>query len=210
MGKYEPGETRSRMEKEAIEMRFAANVQNKERGPMFDRKNYGVFWLGGLVLVLTAIATTNMQGQNAKTAESQSAESVGTAKEIRIRGHLVCLAEAMHDLYRADLPADHEHLYGFKTADGMFYTLLRTDLSEALFVDERLHQKTLIITGRTFPKTHLLEAIRLQTVHDGVLHDLYYYCDTCAIRAAAPGDCVCCQAPVELVEKPIKLAPLSD
>ena len=191
-------------------MRFAANVQNKERGPMFDRKNYGVFWLGGLVLVLTAIATTNMQGQNAKTAESQSAESVETAKEIRIRGHLVCLAEAMHDLYRADLPADHEHLYGFKTADGMFYTLLRTDLSEALFVDERLHQKTLIITGRTFPKTHLLEAIRLQTVHDGVLHDLYYYCDTCAIRAAAPGDCVCCQAPVELVEKPIKLAPLSD
>ena len=44
----------------------------------------------------------------------------------------------------------------------------------------------------------------------GVVHDLYYYCDTCAIRAVAPGDCVCCQAPVELVEKPIKLAPLSD
>ena len=92
----------------------------------------------------------------------------------------------------------------------MFYTLLRTDLSEALFVDERLHEKTLIITGRTFPKTHLLEAIRLQSVHEGVLHDLYYYCDTCAIRSAAPGDCVCCQAPVELVEKPVKLAPLSD
>ena len=177
---------------------------------MFDRKNHRVFWLGGLVLVLTAIATANMQGQNAKTAESQSAESVETAKEIRIRGHLVCLAEAMHDLYRADLPADHEHLYGFKTTDGVFYTLLRTNLSEALFVDERLYQKTLIITGRTFPKTHLLEAIRLQTVHDGVLHDLYYYCDTCAIRAAAPGDCVCCQAPVELVEKPVKLAPLPD
>ena len=177
---------------------------------MFDRKNHRVFWLGGLVLVLTAIATANMQGQNAKTAESQNAESVEMAKEIRIRGHLVCLAEAMHDLYRADLPANHEHLYGFKTTDGVFYTLLRTNLSEALFVDERLHQKTLIITGRTFPKTHLLEAIRLQTVHDGVLHDLYYYCDTCAIRAAAPGDCVCCQAPVELVEKPVKLAPLPD
>ena len=193
-----------------MEMGFTANVQNKERGPMFDRQNHRVFWLCGLVLVLVAIAAVNMEGQDAKTAESQSAKGAGTAKEIRIRGHLVCLAEMMHDLYRADLPANHEHLYGFKMADGEFYTLLRTNLSEALFVDERLHQKTLIITGRTFPKTHLLEAIRLQSVRDGVVHDLYYYCDTCAIRAAAPGDCVCCQAPIELVEKPVKLAPLSD
>ena len=177
---------------------------------MFDRQNRGIFWLGGLVFALVVIAAVNMEGQNAETAELQSAGGGEAAKEIRIRGHLVCLAEAMHGLYRADLPANHEHLYGFKTMDGEFYTLLRTDLSEALFVDERLHQKTLSITGRTFPRTHLLEAIRLQSVHDGGLHDLYYYCDTCAIRAAAPGDCVCCQAPVELVEKPIKLAPLSD
>ena len=177
---------------------------------MFGQQNHRVFWLGGLIFALVAIAAASMEHQNAKTAESQSAKGVEVAKEIRIRGGLVCLAEAMHDLYRADLPADHEHLYGFKTTDGEFYTLLRTDLSEALFVDERLHQKTLIITGRTFPKTHLLEAIRLQSVHDGELHDLYYYCDTCAIRAAAPGDCVCCQVPVELVEKPIKLASLSD
>ena len=177
---------------------------------MFDRQNPRIFWLYGLVFALVAIATANMESQNAETAESQSAKGAGRAEEVRIRGHLVCLAEAMHDLYRADLPADHKHLYGLETTDGVFYTLLRTNLSEALFVDERLHQKTLIITGRTFPKTHLLEAIRLQTVHDGVLHDLYYYCDTCAIRAAAPGDCVCCQAPVELVEKPIKSTPLSD
>ena len=184
--------------------------EGKEKGPMFYRQNHRVFWLGGLVLVLVAVAAANMADQNAETTESQSAEGLDAVKEIRIRGHLVCLAEAMHNLYRADLPADHKHLYGFKTTDGVFYTLLRTNLSEALFVDERLGKKTLIITGRTFPKTHLLEAIRLQSVHDGVLHDLYYYCDTCAIRAAAPGDCVCCQAPVELVEKPIKLVPLSD
>ena len=177
---------------------------------MFYRQNHGVFWLGALVLILTAIATANVERQNVETAESQNAEGVRGAKEVRIRGHLVCLAEAMHDLFRADLPANHEHLYGFETTDGTFYTLLRTNLSEALFVDERLHKKTLIITGRTFPKTHLLEAIRLQSLHNGVLHDLYYYCDTCAIRAAAPGDCVCCQAPAELVEKSIELAPLSD
>ena len=169
---------------------------------MFDRQNHRVFWLGGLVFAFVMILAASMQGQDVETTESPNTDDVGGAKEIRIRGHLVCLAEAMHDLYRADLPVNHEHLYGFKTVDGKFYTLLRTNLSEALFVDERLQQKTLIITGRTFPKTHLLEAIRLQSVHDEVVHDLYYYCDTCAIRAAAPGDCVCCQAPVELIEKP--------
>ena len=177
---------------------------------MFDRQSHRVFWLGGLVFIFVVIATANMERQDAETFKSQTADGVETAKEIRIGGHLVCLAEAMHDLYRADLPANHEHLYGFKATDGVFYTLLRTNLSEALFVDERLHKKTLIITGRTFPKTYLLEAIRLQSIHDGVVHDLYYYCDTCAIRTSAPGDCVCCQAPVELVEKPIKLTPLSD
>ena len=177
---------------------------------MFHRQNQGVFWLGGLVFALVVIAVANMEGQNVETVESQSADGIGAAEEIQIRGHLICLAEAMHDLYRADLPASHDHLYGFKTTDGMFYTLLRTDLSEALFVDKRLHHKTLIIIGRTFPKTHLLEAIRLQSLHDGVVHDLYYYCDTCAIRTSAPGDCVCCQAPVELVKTPVKLSPLSD
>ncbi len=177
---------------------------------MFHRHNHGIFYLGGLVFAVAVIAAANMEGQNPATVESQGVDSIGTAETIQIRGQLVCLAEAMHDLYRADLPANHEHLYGFKGTDGRFYTLLRTNLSEALFVDKRLHQKTLIITGRTFPKTHLLEAIRFQSLRDGVIHDLYYYCDTCAIRAAAPGDCVCCQAPVELVEKPIKLSPLSD
>ena len=177
---------------------------------MFNRQNRRIFWLGGLVFALIVVATANMENQNTETAESQSSTGTGRAEEVRIRGHLVCLAEAMHDLYRADLAADHEHLYGFKATNGEFYTLLRTNLSEALFVDERLHQKMLIITGRTFPKTHLLEAIRLQSVRDEVVYDLYYYCDTCAIRTAAPGDCVCCQAPVELVEKPAKLAPLLD
>ena len=187
---------------ETIEMKFTNSVQNKERFPTFDRRKCGGFWFGALIFGFAAIAATNMAGQHAETTESQVVDNAGAAKEIQIQGRVVCLAEAMHNLYRADLPANHAHLYGFETTEGVFYTLLRTDLSEALFADERLHQKTLIITGRTFPKTHLLEAIRLQSLHDGVVHDLYYYCDTCAIRAAAPGDCVCCQAPLELVEKP--------
>ena len=54
-------------------------------------------------------------------------------------------------------------------------------------MDDRLHEKDLVISGRVFPRTQLLEVTRFLSIQDGVLHDLYYYCDTCYIRTVAPG-----------------------
>ena len=125
--------------------------------------------------------------------------------ELELRGKIVCLAEEMHTHYAVELFKTHDHLYGVKTEDGKYYTLLRTSLAEALFVDERLHEKDLIINSRVFPNTQLLEVIRFYAVKDGVVHELYYYCDTCYIRAVAPGNCDCCQAPVVLIEKPLNV-----
>ena len=48
-----------------------------------------------------------------------------------LRGKVVCLSEEMHHLYQAPLSTGHEHLYGFRTHDGKYYTLLRTKFSEA-------------------------------------------------------------------------------
>ena len=126
-------------------------------------------------------------------------------KEVELRSKIVCLAEEMHTHYKVELFGNHEHLYGVKTENGKYYTLLRTSLAEALFVDERLHEKNLIINGRVFPKTQLLEVTRFLSIRDGVLHDLYYYCDTCYIRTVAPGNCDCCQAPVVLIERPLNV-----
>ncbi len=140
---------------------------------MSRRHNRIIFWMGGLIFALAMIAAANTQPQNSEKDNQQ-------AQEIQIRGSVVCLAEEMHELYNADLPPEHEHLYGFKTREGVFYTLLRTNLSEALFVDEHLCEKELIIKGRTFPKTRILEAISLQSVYNEVVHELYYYCETIA------------------------------
>ena len=126
-------------------------------------------------------------------------------KNVEIHSKVVCLAEEMHAHYKVELFGNHAHLYGVKTEKGEYYTLLRTSLAEALFVDERLHAKDLVIKGRVFPKTQLLEVTRFLSVRDGVLHDLYYYCDTCYIRTVAPGSCDCCQAPVVLIEKPLNV-----
>ena len=125
-------------------------------------------------------------------------------QEVELRGRIVCLAEAMHELYHTDLPPNHDHLWGLKTADGTFYTLLRTRLSEALFVDEQARQKDLLLKGHVPPKTQLFEMTGMKSVRNGVVFDLYYYCDVCDIKTLSPGPCMCCQGPVKLVEKPLQ------
>ncbi|MBI4660519.1 MAG: hypothetical protein HY735_16910 [Verrucomicrobia bacterium] len=144
-------------------------------------------------------AAAGDQGQ-----QSEGPEVNGTAEthEIQFRGRIVCLAEEMHRLYRTSLPASHEHLYGFRTNEGIYYTLLRTRTSEAFFADKRLHERELIVRGRLLPKTHILDAIPVGSVRDGQVYDLYYYCTVCAIKTVIPGPCMCCQDEVEFVEKP--------
>ena len=124
--------------------------------------------------------------------------------EIQLRGRVVCLPEEMHRLYQAGLPTQHEHVYGFKAGDGKFYTLLRTKYSEALFADARLREKDLLLKARLFPGAQIIEPITIRSVRNGVVHDLYYYCDVCSIKSVSPEPCSCCQGPVELVEKPLK------
>jgi len=125
-------------------------------------------------------------------------------QEVELRGRIVCLPEAMHELYHTDLAPNHDHLWGLKTSDGIFYTLLRTGLSEALFVDEHVRQKDLVLKGHVLPKTQLFEMTGMKSVRNGVVFDLYYYCDVCDIKTLSPGPCMCCQGPVTLVEKPLK------
>lgn len=138
--------------------------------------------------------------QRPSAAERQNPEP---AQAVEVRGRVVCLAEEMHQLYEVELPTGHPHVYGFKTQDGKYFTLLRTKYSEALFVDAQVQKKELILKGRLFPKTQVLEVSRMRSVKNGVVQDLFYYCTICAIEMISPGKCDCCQGPVELVEKPL-------
>jgi hypothetical protein len=108
--------------------------------------------------------------------------------------------------YKAELPARHEHLWGFRSSAGSSYTLLRGRFSEAIWVDERVRAKELLLKARLFPESQLLEVQSIKSVREGVLQDLYYYCDICAIKSVSPELCACCQGPVELVERPLSAA----
>ncbi len=121
-----------------------------------------------------------------------------------LRGRVVCLAEEMHAIYNTHLPTNHEHLYGFKTTEGQFYTILRTKLSEAIFVDQRVRDRELILSVRVIPKSNVIDVVTIKSVKDGVVHDLHYYCFICAIRTVDPAICLCCQEEVEFMEVPLE------
>jgi hypothetical protein len=155
---------------------------------------------GVLIISCIQIASAPDRAQNA--SPRQTSHRAGS-REMELRGRVVCLPEEMHRIYQTDLPTNHEHLYGFKTTNGVYYALLRTKLSEALFADPRLRDKELLLTGNLLPKSQIFDVTKMKSIRNGVVCDLYYYCDICAIKTVAPGPCVCCQAPVELVEKPL-------
>lgn len=109
----------------------------------------------------------------------------------------------MHNSFGADLPTNHPHILGFKSAEGTYYTLLRTKLSEALFADPQLKERQLLLTGRVYPGTQILDVTVMRSVRQGVVYDLYYWCDVCAIKSVIPGECMCCQEHVVLKEVPL-------
>jgi hypothetical protein len=125
-----------------------------------------------------------------------------TPSSVEFRGSLVCLAEAMHQAFQVDLPTSHTHVPGFQTKDNRYYTLLRTKQSEALFADPVLQRRNLLLNGRVFPGTQILDVTLIRSVHNDVVHDLYYWCDVCAIKSVIPGECMCCQEDVVLQEIP--------
>jgi hypothetical protein len=165
---------------------------------MLRKSNRLKLCLAGILAVALAGMAADDKIQPAGAADPKRRADL---PEVELRGRMVCLPEAMHELYQTDLPANHAHVPGFKTTDGIFYTLLRAKLSEALFVDKRLGEKELILRGHVLPKTQMFEMTGMKSVRNGAIYDLYYYCDVCAIKTLAPGPCMCCQGPVKLVEQ---------
>ncbi|MEW6161042.1 MAG: hypothetical protein AB1813_26740 [Verrucomicrobiota bacterium] len=159
---------------------------------------------GALIAALLFWAYADQPAPNSSNqrprAESPSAD---LPIEIEIRGRIVCLAEEMHRLYQAELPTGHAHLWGLRTENEELYTLLRGKYSEAIFVDAPVRGKELVVKGRLFPKSHLFEPFRMRSVINGVIHDLFYYCEICDIEAVEPAECACCHGPVELREEPL-------
>jgi hypothetical protein len=162
----------------------------------------------GLILLLAE----RIEGLRTARADGGAGEAP-TPASFEGRGRLVDLAEEMQRLYQAKVPVVHEPIWGFRLdmpespTALVYYVLLRTPISEALFADKRFRERTLELAGRVFPGSTLLEVSRYRWLRDGKLYDVYYWCETCSIRGHDPKTCACCQEPVELRESLVSEEP---
>jgi hypothetical protein len=117
-----------------------------------------------------------------------------------MRGRAVCLDEKgrrVDPLFECSAGR-----FGFVDKNGKLYPFLVNDGASAVFTDGRVRKLELQITARLHERDNL-ELIRFQSVREGKLYDLYYFCEVCNIRAYAPGLCPCCRDELELRETPL-------
>jgi hypothetical protein len=140
------------------------------------------------------------------------------AEPIELRGWLVCLEEEMQRLHGVAIPPVHQHSIGLRVEPAPaapagpdaraararatlgYYSIPRTHFAKALFEDGRYKEHLLVVSGRVFPGTALLDLTRFRWIRDGKEREVFYWCEVCAIKTLDPDRCACCQGEVEFRE----------
>jgi hypothetical protein len=127
------------------------------------------------------------------------------SKPIQIDGKIVPLAGILEKFgSRLDSEAA-PHWLALVTGDGKIYPLIKDDGSRLFFSDPRLQNRAMRVTGRLFQDTHLLQVLSVNSVKNGQLYEIYYWCNVCSIRRnELLKKCDCCGGPLELREEPVK------
>ncbi|MEK6320557.1 MAG: hypothetical protein AABN33_02615 [Acidobacteriota bacterium] len=116
-----------------------------------------------------------------------------------IRGRAVCLDAAGREVDA--LFGCNEARHGFAGKDRRLYRLSATDAMTAMFSDARVRQRELQVSARLRAGDQL-EVIKVQSVKEGKLYDIVYFCEVCNVKAYAPGLCPCCRNELEFRETP--------
>jgi len=150
-----------------------------------------------LVFVLLISCGVEALTSTGSSAAGRQAER----KQIVLRGRAVCVEPS------GRIVPDHEDCsvdtvkFLFHCKDGGTYAFVPEDALTAMFTDHRVRERELQITAWE-RQNHQLELVGVQSLKNGKLYDLYYYCDICNITAYGPGPCPCCRRDLEFKETP--------
>lgn len=110
-------------------------------------------------------------------------------------------------LKKQDIKLDDDaapHSLALVTDDGKVYLLVKDAGARMFFTDAKLLHRPMRLTGRTLANANLLQVVNAHSLVKNELHEIFYWCDICTIRAYERGDCGCCGAPLEFREVPVK------
>lgn len=119
---------------------------------------------------------------------------------IVLRGRAVCLdreGRAVESLLGCAAAR-----FGFIDRKQKLFQFNPADAAAALFDDPRVRGRELQITARP-DRAGLLELIKADSLRDGKLHEIYYFCEVCNITVFVPGLCPCCREELQFVETPL-------
>jgi hypothetical protein len=125
-------------------------------------------------------------------------------KTEQFNGKVVPLADRVEKLGSKLDPDAAATWFALISDDGKIYPLIKDDGSRMFFKDTRLLNRLMRLTGRLLPGSQLLQVVEVHSYLKGELHEVYYWCDVCAIKRFENKNCDCCGAPMELREVPIK------
>jgi hypothetical protein len=91
--------------------------------------------------------------------------------------------------------------FGFASKEGKLYRFAPNDVMTPVFTDSRVRQRELQVTARLRGGDQL-EIIKVQSIKQGKLYDISYFCEVCTITAFVPGLCPCCRNELEFRETP--------
>ena len=152
-------------------------------------------------LIISLLFALTAPPQAAGPFGARQAESAGQTSLMVLRGHILCFDDSGKRL-DALLGCNGPNVrYALSDGNGKLHDFSSADASAAIFSDVRVRQRELQVTAQTTAKGQL-EIVRVQSLREGRLYDLYYFCELCNIRAYAPGLCPCCRNEMEFRETP--------
>jgi hypothetical protein len=125
-------------------------------------------------------------------------------ESVTLRGKVMTLTAAL-EARGLDLKPDPEPIAKqvvLLAEDGTITPLLSDEPSRALFLDERLRNRTTEVVGRRFAGVPFLQVVTFQVESQGRMRTPEYFCDICTISVRYPQICPCCQGPMVLQMKP--------
>ncbi len=96
--------------------------------------------------------------------------------------------------------------FALQTDDGKLYPLVKDNISRLFFTDKAMLNRPMQLEGRIIPETNFLQAIKVLSLKDGKPHEVYYWCEICAIRRLSlekSGVCECCGGQMDRRELPV-------
>lgn len=153
----------------------------------------------------TLAYTSACAADNPTTAAPKPAQTAKpTFKQIELRGKVVPYQDALKRLYGIKLAGDQAaKLLALETEDGRLEPIVPTDGGRFFYQDPAMLDRPVQIVARVYDKTPGLQVIKVYSIRDGKLNEIYYWCSICAIKMYQLRKCECCQGDVEVREHPV-------